>query len=317
MMIADSRLRYYTGLLLLLVLLALTGCGGDSNNNDSNNNTETNTIDNVVPTEQAVAAAPTRAASATVAITPTTRASRTPAPTHTATRTASPTATHTATARVTATAVPPTATPPPTATVTIAPITATVTPAPPTATTAPPTSTTALATTTTALATTTAQPAAPATGTTANEVARPARVRIPKLGVDAAIEVVGQDEQGRMDVPDAVENVAWYSPGVAPGQMGNAVFSGHLDDYKQDPAVFWRLNDLEPGDIVTVVDVDGIERQFVVTGKEVYPYDQAPLARIFGASISADLNLITCNGIWNENAWNYDKRLVVYTTLLE
>lgn len=116
-----------------------------------------------------------------------------------------------------------------------------------------------------------------------------------------------------MDVPQEVENVAWYSPGARPGAPGNAVFSGHFDDYKQEPAVFWRLNELRVGEVVTVVDEFGAERRFEVIGTEIYRYDQAPLLRIFGPDQTANLNLITCNGIWDSNAWNYDKRLVVYT----
>ncbi len=145
---------------------------------------------------------------------------------------------------------------------------------------------------------------------------RPVRVQIPSIGVNTVIEWVGEDAQGRMAVPEGVQNVAWYSRGVAPGQAGNAVFSGHLDDYKQDPAVFWRLGELEAGDLVIVTDENGQERRFAVTGKEVYDHDQAPMGRIFGGDLAADLNLITCNGIWDSNAWNYDKRLVVYTRIV-
>ncbi len=202
-----------------------------------------------------------------------------------ASETATPTPTRTATATETAsaTAVPPTATVPPAPTEA-----ATVVPPPP-----PP-------------------PAAPV----AANSEQPVRLQIPRLGVDAAIESVGQTSDGRMDVPQGVQNVAWYNLGARPGEAGNTVLSGHLDDYKQDPAVFWRLNELEPGDQISVTDAQGVTHTFEVTGKELYAYDQAPLNRIFGFSLTSNLNLITCNGTWDSNALNYDQRLVVYSRLV-
>ncbi|MGH2544067.1 MAG: sortase domain-containing protein, partial [Ardenticatenaceae bacterium] len=229
------------------------------------------------------------------------------APTDRLTRTTTP-------LRPTSTATPRPATPtdePASPTATSTPVPPTATPLPPTATNPPPTSTVAPPTappTNTALPPTAVPPSAtavvvPPTPPSSN-AGQPWRLRIPSIGVDAAIEYVGQDSQGRMGVPEAVENVAWYQPGVRPGEPGNAAVSGHLDDYKQDPAVFWRLNELSAGQIVTIVDEYGTERHFEVIGKEIYPYDQAPLLRIFGPAESANLNLITCNGIWDSNAWN-------------
>ena len=145
---------------------------------------------------------------------------------------------------------------------------------------------------------------------------QPVLLTIPRLGVNAGIESVGQTASGAMDVPENVHSVGWYNLGARPGEMGNAVLSGHFDDYKQDPAVFWRLHELVVGDLVMVRDAQGREHRYEVIGQEIYPFNQAPLSRIFGLSTSHNLNLITCNGTWDENAWNYDKRLVVYTRRL-
>lgn len=147
--------------------------------------------------------------------------------------------------------------------------------------------------------------------------AAPAQILIPRLGVEAQIEAVGQEATGAMAAPEAVEQVAWFAPGTRPGAMGNAVLSGHLDDYKQDPAVFWRLHELVAGDEVIVVDTEGSRYRFEVLGQELYHHEQAPLERIFGYTIQHNLNLITCNGTWDANALNYDRRLVVYTRLIE
>lgn len=146
--------------------------------------------------------------------------------------------------------------------------------------------------------------------------AAPARVRIPRIQVDAAVESVGQTATGNMDVPQLVQNVAWYRLGARPGETGNAVLSGHLDDYKGDPAVFWRLNELRVGDEISVIDEAGQEWLFQVVKVASYPFDRAPLVEIFGPSQTSNLNLITCEGSWNASVRNYDQRLVVYTQLV-
>ena len=71
--------------------------------------------------------------------------------------------------------------------------------------------------------------------------------------MNAKIEWVGLDRDNNMDVPKSWENVGWYSPGYLPGSVGNAVIDGHLDS-PFGPAVFWRLSELNQGDMVQVTD---------------------------------------------------------------
>lgn len=147
--------------------------------------------------------------------------------------------------------------------------------------------------------------------------AQPFRLKIPRLGIDASVEQVGLTSDGAMDVPKNYDNVAWFAPGVRPGQQGNAVISGHVDSVS-GPAVFWDLKELAAGDEVIVVGDDGTERRFVVRGWEAYPATDAPLARIFGpASVSA-LNLITCdrNSAFNRSIGSYTGNVVVYTEMV-
>ena len=144
---------------------------------------------------------------------------------------------------------------------------------------------------------------------------KPKQLKIPAIGIDTAIESVGKTQTGNMDVPQDVKNVAWYTLGVPPGEPGNAVISGHLDD-KKGPAVFWKLGKLKVGDKVIVVDSANIERTFGVIAVAAYPFDKAPINQIFGFDLERDLNLITCGGRWHAKTRNYSQRLVVYTRLL-
>ncbi|MBA3532641.1 MAG: class F sortase [Ardenticatenales bacterium] len=149
-------------------------------------------------------------------------------------------------------------------------------------------------------------------------IAVPVRIKIPSLNIDASIESVGKDNQGRVDVPRGVMNAAWYNLLARPGEVGNAIMTGHLDDYKSQPAVFWRLNELRVGDAILVVDADGQTHRFEVLDKAIYGYnDPAPMEQIYGFTLKRNLNIITCNGTWDAKNWNYDKRLVIYARAVD
>jgi len=143
----------------------------------------------------------------------------------------------------------------------------------------------------------------------------PVRLRIPNIGVDTAVESVGKTEAGEVGVPQDSKNAAWYNLGITPGEQGNAVIAGHLDN-KTGRAVFWRLRELKVDDTITIVDAEGEERTFAVIEVAVYPYDKAPINKIFGFDLERDLNLITCTGRWNSKTHTYSQRLVVYTRLI-
>lgn len=131
--------------------------------------------------------------------------------------------------------------------------------------------------------------------------------------MDAKVEPFGLDSSGAMEVPEDGETVAWFEPGTKPGSNGNAVFAAHVDDYT-GPAVFFDLKELNPGDEVHVNDGERT-LTFVVTHKEAYPYNEAPLRKIYGPSNKQRLNLITCTGLYDRKTNNHEQRLVVYTEL--
>lgn len=147
-------------------------------------------------------------------------------------------------------------------------------------------------------------------------VSPPLRLTIEKLGIEAAIEQVGLDAKNNMDVPKQVDNVAWYQLGAQPGDAGNAVIAGHLDSYT-GPAVFYNLGSLEAGDEVAVTHADGSISRFRVTQKSSYPYDQFPIADVFGPTDNKRLNLITCEGDYSQATKLYSHRIVIYTELIE
>ncbi|MCA0989394.1 class F sortase [Guptibacillus algicola] len=147
-----------------------------------------------------------------------------------------------------------------------------------------------------------------------NEGIVPAQLVIQEIGVDAKVEHVGQLPNGQMDVPTEDKNVGWYELGAEPGEAGNAVIAGHVDN-KTGPAVFFHLGDLKPGDVLTVTSDKGKSYEFTVESIASYPRNNAPLEKIFGMSNKPRLNLITCSGGFNRNAGTHEERMVVYTVL--
>ena len=166
---------------------------------------------------------------------------------------------------------------------------------------------TALAAPTPAVAAVAAAPAAPAPV----PVAVPVRLRIPTIGVDAPVEVVGIAADGSLAAPQSWGDVGWYEYGALPGQLGNATLVGHLDS-TTGPAVFWRLGSLAKGNTLAVVMSDGTLLSFTVREQDQYPYNDAPYRRLFGPATAANLNLITCAGVWDAQQHTYLQRTVVY-----
>jgi hypothetical protein len=151
---------------------------------------------------------------------------------------------------------------------------------------------------------------------------QPARLQIPALNINALVLGVGQTGDGAMDAPVSNQynspywtSVFWYDLGAAPGQPGNVVIAGHVDRVGGDPAVFWGLGSLRPGDSITVTTGDGTIYHYQVDRTAVYPANypgQQAINDVFGPTSAHHLNLITCSGIWTGNG--YDERLVVFTS---
>lgn len=141
----------------------------------------------------------------------------------------------------------------------------------------------------------------------------PIRLKISSINVGANIEYVGLTPEGAMDVPKGLDNVGWFNLGTRPGEIGTAVIDGHFGYKNNRPAVFDNLNKLKKGDKIYIEDEQGNTITFMV--REFRSYDpKADATDVFSSSDDkAHLNLITCEGIWNEVTKSRSLRLVVFT----
>lgn len=152
-----------------------------------------------------------------------------------------------------------------------------------------------------------------AAGETAPEATAPAAVRIPGIEVSSPLETLRTDEAGRLRSPQEWQSAGWFAEGTPPGEIGPAVIAGHVDS-PTGPAVFARLAELRPGDLVTVERADGSTVDFRVDRTEVVPQAAFPTAEVYGPTPDAQLRLITCDGPYLRSSGGYQDNRVVWAS---
>ncbi|MEV4656650.1 class F sortase [Micromonospora sp. NPDC049301] len=146
---------------------------------------------------------------------------------------------------------------------------------------------------------------------------QPARIKIPRIGVDAPTAPVGLDRNQQIAVPplNQPKTAGWYQLGPSPGEVGTAVVVGHVDSRATGRAVFFRLGTLKPGDTIEVPRKDGKTARFIVDGVARYPKKKLPLKAVYGHTGKAQLRVITCGGDYDKAAKSYKDNIVVFATL--
>lgn len=143
----------------------------------------------------------------------------------------------------------------------------------------------------------------------------PQRLEIPSVGIDASVEDVGISARGAMSVPRLYQDVGWYRYGAEPGENGNAVIDGHVDNGFGLAGVFKHLAEVQAGDEIVVTTATGERVRFEVDEVATYNYSEVETSRIFDEKGPPRLVLITCEGVWVPEEKTYDHRLVVYASL--
>jgi LPXTG-site transpeptidase (sortase) family protein len=154
-------------------------------------------------------------------------------------------------------------------------------------------------------------PSATQAAVSSTERIRPERLLISAIGVDAPLTRRGVDGDGAMQLPNGPEDVAWYEFTGSPSEGSNVVLSGHLDYRGYGPAVFYRLRELNTGDIVELRTVDGSLHRYAVSASVTYDGAGAPVSDIIGPTSREVVTLITCGGTFNGPPLGYSHRLVV------
>lgn len=137
----------------------------------------------------------------------------------------------------------------------------------------------------------------------------PRRLRIPAIGVDAAVEGVGVTASGAMGVPERADDVGWLAIGVHPGQPGDSVMDAPLV-WSNGPGVFAKLGQVKVGDVAEVDYTDGKVRRFKVIKNATYPWSDSPPG-LFATGGAPRLSLVTCTSTWDGRI--FGPRIVIET----
>ncbi|MEV7596911.1 class F sortase [Kitasatospora sp. NPDC089797] len=161
-------------------------------------------------------------------------------------------------------------------------------------------------------------PAAPAAAPAAPALrrAKPTRLRIPQIAVDAPFTELTLNPAGQLNAPppDDKNLVGWYRDGVTPGERGSAVVAGHVDTTK-GPAVFLLLSLLNPGNKIEVARADGTVAVFSVDAVETFAKNAFPDQKVYGRTPDAQLRVITCGGAYDKKRRDYLDNVVVFAHL--
>lgn len=141
---------------------------------------------------------------------------------------------------------------------------------------------------------------------------RPVELRIPAIDVRVAVDVVGLDAAGQVEVPVDVERSGWYRFSAKPGSgEGSTVIVGHVDGVDQGAGAFYDLRSLNPGDTVTLTRADDRQVTYEVVARERFDKDRVPLRELFSRSGPERLTLITCGGPFDPASLEYTDNIVV------
>ena len=151
--------------------------------------------------------------------------------------------------------------------------------------------------------------AAPTEG--AAQVAEPASLVIPSIGVTTSLVHLGLTGSGALQVPPTTTVAGWYTGSPRPGSIGSAVIAGHIDSVD-------RAGDLLPALPAAArrpglrKRADGTLAVFEVTQVRSYQKDDFPTTAVYGAVPDPELRLITCGGTFDYTTRSYLSNTVVY-----
>lgn len=147
----------------------------------------------------------------------------------------------------------------------------------------------------------------------------PKTISIPKLNVLARVRQLEVKGDGSLDAPHNVHDAGWYKDSTKPGSPGGAsLIDGHVSGPTQK-GVFYRIETLQKGDIVTIERGDGTKLEYGVIKTEVVKANEVDMSKLLVPVTAGKhgLNLITCTGKFDSSTKTYEDRALVYTQFIK
>jgi LPXTG-site transpeptidase (sortase) family protein len=142
-------------------------------------------------------------------------------------------------------------------------------------------------------------------------VATATTLDVPRLGISrSSLTELGVDDAGALIPPSSIAVAGWFTGSAVPGEVGPTVIAGHVDSY-EGPGIFYRLDTLRRGDLVTVGRSDGAAVRYRVTDVVSVPKDAFPTRQVYGPTPGPELRLVTCGGEFDHSSRRYLSNVVV------
>jgi LPXTG-site transpeptidase (sortase) family protein len=144
--------------------------------------------------------------------------------------------------------------------------------------------------------------------------------RCGSTAIQASVNVYDVGSDGAMGIPVADCDVvrenfdAFTGYGGYPGSGGTTVLAGHVDYHPHYQAIFWNLRQIQPGTEIDYVNKDGKKITYSVDWAQAITdpnYDWSALAK---TGDKESMVLITCDGTFNPDTHEYDRRFVAHAT---
>jgi hypothetical protein len=143
------------------------------------------------------------------------------------------------------------------------------------------------------------------------------RLVYTRLNINAPVNMRSVGPDGTLGNPEWKDDVVLYNfapyvgIGGSPGNGGTSVIAGHLDVLPNYKGVFWDLALAQAGDIIDYYRADGRKVSYRVSWAAAVPSSEQ-MNQYFASTNPETMILITCNGTFDRQARNYDKRVLVY-----
>ncbi|MFG1928036.1 class F sortase [Cryptosporangium sp. NPDC048952] len=144
-------------------------------------------------------------------------------------------------------------------------------------------------------------------------VARPRRLVIPVLDVDAVVDSEIVNTVGGLTLPEDPRRVGWWSAGAGPGStFGSVILAGHVDDRELGRGALYDIGKLSVGDLIWVDSTTG-RRAYRVAARRVYKKAKLP-GDVFAQGVPERLVLVTCTAPYDRKTQSYEANVVVYAS---
>lgn len=143
------------------------------------------------------------------------------------------------------------------------------------------------------------------------------RLAVPRLGIDAPVNVRDVGYNGYLGVPAGAYDVVRYNFAAQgnlrgyPGDGGVTLIGGHVDYYSVGLAVFAPLRSARTGDVIEYERGDGVTIRYEVDWVADLPFDESLNGYLVNRGTD-EMILVTCNGTFDRAAGRYDLRRLVH-----